>query len=32
MGDVGVPARYGTDEMTTRAVDVYARLTAGADG
>ena len=28
----GVRARYSTDEMTTRALDVYARLTAGADG
>ncbi len=26
----GVRARYGTDEMTARALDVYARLTAGA--
>ena len=28
----GVRARYSTDEMTTRALDVYARLTAGAGG
>ncbi len=26
----GVRARYSTDEMTTRALDVYARLTEGA--
>ena len=26
----GVRARYGTEEMATRALDVYARLTAGA--
>ncbi len=26
----GVRARYSTDEMTTRALEVYARLTAGA--
>ena len=28
----GVRARYSTDEMTARALDVYARLTAGAGG
>ncbi len=28
----GVRARYSTDEMTSRALDVYARLTAGAGG
>ncbi len=28
----GVRTRYSTDEMTTRALDVYARLTAGAGG
>ena len=28
----GVRTRYSTDEMTTRALDVYARLTAGAVG
>ena len=28
----GVRARYSTGEMTTRALDVYARLTAGAVG
>ena len=28
----GVREHYSTDEMTTRALDVYARLTAGAGG